>query len=75
VQATRAKDVSGVLACYTPDVLIYDLAPPLQSAGLETMQTDLEGGSPVGLVRLVLRCMRFASSSIARLLIAPVCRD
>jgi ketosteroid isomerase-like protein len=32
-KALRAKDVDGVMSHYTPDILSFDLAPPLQHAG------------------------------------------
>jgi hypothetical protein len=30
IKAVRAKDVSGLLAGYAPDVLVFDLVDPLQ---------------------------------------------
>ena len=35
------KDVAGLLADYTPDVLSFDLAPPLQQVGPNPMGTAL----------------------------------
>lgn len=35
VQAVRAKDINGVMANYAPDVLSFDVLPPLQYTGLE----------------------------------------
>lgn len=35
VRAIRAKDVEGVAAQYDPDVVMYNLAPPLQTRGLD----------------------------------------
>jgi uncharacterized protein (TIGR02246 family) len=32
-RALRAKDVEGVMAHYTPDIVTFDLAPPLQHTG------------------------------------------
>ena len=32
-KALRAKDVDGVMSHYTPDILTFDLAPPLQHVG------------------------------------------
>ena len=32
-KALRAKDVDGLMSHYTPDILAFDLAPPLQHAG------------------------------------------
>ena len=36
-QAIGAKDVEGAMACFAPDVLTFDLAPPLQHAGREVI--------------------------------------
>lgn len=35
VRAIRAKDVEAVAAQYDPDVVLYNLAPPLQTRGLD----------------------------------------
>lgn len=43
-KAIRAKDVDGVLSCYAPDVVQFDLAPPLVIAGAAAHdRTLLEG--------------------------------
>lgn len=34
------KDAQAILACYTPDALIYNLAPPLQGRGLDRGDTE-----------------------------------
>jgi ketosteroid isomerase-like protein len=34
--AVRAKDVEGVMSNYGPDILLFDLAPPLQYQGTNT---------------------------------------
>ena len=34
-RALRAKDVDGVMSHYTPDILTFDLAPPLQHVGAD----------------------------------------
>jgi ketosteroid isomerase-like protein len=34
-RALRAKDVDGVMSHYTPDILTFDLAPPLQHEGAD----------------------------------------
>jgi uncharacterized protein (TIGR02246 family) len=36
VEALHAKDVDRIMSVYAPDVLVFDLAPPLQHAGAET---------------------------------------
>jgi len=33
VKAIRAKDVNAVMSHYSPDILLFDLAPPLQYVG------------------------------------------
>jgi len=35
MKALRAKDVDGVMSHYTPDILTFDLAPPLQHVGAD----------------------------------------
>lgn len=34
------KDTDAILACYTPDALIYNLPPPLQGRGLDQGETE-----------------------------------
>src|SRR5215207_7193664 len=34
-KALHAKDVDAIMTCYAPDVLVFDLAPPLQHAGAD----------------------------------------
>ena len=41
-QAIGAKDLEGAMACFAPDVLTFDLAPPLQHAGREVIRQGLE---------------------------------
>lgn len=40
-KALRAKDIDGLMAVYTPDILVFDLAPPLQYAGKEAYRDNL----------------------------------
>jgi uncharacterized protein (TIGR02246 family) len=35
-RALHAKDVDRIMSVYAPEVLVFDLAPPLQQAGAET---------------------------------------
>jgi PhnB protein len=44
--ALRAKDVGGVLSHYTPDALSFDLAPPLQHAGVAALRKGFEWWFP-----------------------------
>jgi PhnB protein len=39
--ALRAKDVGGVLAQYSPDVVQFDMAPPLEYAGTDALKRSL----------------------------------
>ena len=41
--ALRAKDVDGVTSHYAPDVVQFDMAPPLKTAGGKPAQDKLEG--------------------------------
>lgn len=58
--AIRAKDVEGALACFAPDVLTFDLAPPLQHAGREVLRKGLEDWFPTwdGSIGLEIRDLR-----------------
>jgi uncharacterized protein (TIGR02246 family) len=46
MQALRAKDVNGVMSHYAPDVLVFDLAPPLQYKGADAYRENWEGWFP-----------------------------
>jgi ketosteroid isomerase-like protein len=41
-EALRAKDANGVIANYAPDILLFDLAPPLQYRGAEVYRKNLQ---------------------------------
>ncbi len=45
-KALRAKDVEGLMANYTPDVLFFDLAPPLQYKGADACRKNWEEWLP-----------------------------
>ena len=34
-KAVRAKDYSGILAHHAPDIVMFDVPPPLESTGIE----------------------------------------
>jgi len=36
VKAIRAKDINGVISVFAPEVVSFDLGPPLQHGGGET---------------------------------------
>jgi uncharacterized protein (TIGR02246 family) len=38
IKAVRAKDVSGLMASYAPDVLVFDLVNPLQYRGFDALR-------------------------------------
>jgi uncharacterized protein (TIGR02246 family) len=40
LQALRAKDLVGIMSCYAPDVLLFDLLPPLQYAGADAYRKN-----------------------------------
>ena len=39
-QAHYDKDANAIVECYAPDALIYNLAPPLSSKGMDREETD-----------------------------------
>ena len=41
-EALRAKDINGLMAHYTPDILVFDLAPPLQYVGIDAYRKNFE---------------------------------
>jgi ketosteroid isomerase-like protein len=42
----RAKDVEGVLSHYAPEIVSFDLAPPLQYAGMDSLRENLSAWFP-----------------------------
>ncbi|HSC34771.1 MAG TPA: SgcJ/EcaC family oxidoreductase [Thermodesulfobacteriota bacterium] len=42
VKAVRAKDIEGVMSCYVPDILLFDLAPPLEYRGVDAYRKNWE---------------------------------
>ena len=40
-RAVRAKDVNGVMSHYAPDIVSFDLAPPLQYRGADALRQSL----------------------------------
>lgn len=45
-KAVSAKDIEATMACFAPDVLTFDLAPPLQHTGRERIKKDMEEWFP-----------------------------
>jgi ketosteroid isomerase-like protein len=35
LRALRTKDLEGIMSCYAPDILVFDLLPPLRYAGAD----------------------------------------
>lgn len=59
-KAIGSKDLEGVVACYAPQTLMFDLAPPLQSEGVETIRKGLQEWFPTwdGAIRLEIHDLR-----------------
>jgi ketosteroid isomerase-like protein len=38
--ALRAKDLDGIMSCYAPDILLFDILPPLQSVGADAYRKN-----------------------------------
>ncbi|HKY08301.1 MAG TPA: SgcJ/EcaC family oxidoreductase [Candidatus Binatia bacterium] len=45
-EALRAKDVDGLMANYAPDMVLFDLAPPLQYKGADAYRKNWEQWLP-----------------------------
>jgi len=45
-KAIRAKDTEALMSHYTPDILVFDLAPPLQHAGTDAYRRNIEEWFP-----------------------------
>jgi ketosteroid isomerase-like protein len=46
-KAIRTKDPKAMMSHYTPDILVFDLAPPLQYAGIDAYRKNLEEWFPL----------------------------
>lgn len=44
VEALRAKDLDGIVSIYAPDLVAFDLVPPLHYVGAETYRTHWQEG-------------------------------
>lgn len=55
--AFEVRDLSGIMAIYSPDVLTYDAVPPLQFSGADAYRKDYETflGKFKGPVRVTIR--------------------
>lgn len=45
--AFRAKDVDRIMACYAPDIVAFDIVPPLQYKGADAYRHDWERTMPM----------------------------
>lgn len=43
-KAARDKDIDGLMACYAPDVVSFDMIPPLQYVGADAYRKDWQQG-------------------------------
>jgi uncharacterized protein (TIGR02246 family) len=41
-RAIRAKNIDALMSHYTPDILVFDLAPPLQYAGIAAYRKNFD---------------------------------
>ena len=63
-EAVRAKDVNGVMSHYAPDIVVFDLAPPLQYRGADQCRKNWEAWFPTfrGQIGYELRDLSIAAS-------------
>lgn len=47
IRAFRAKDVQGILACYAPNVVAFDMMPPLRHNGIQSWRKVWEQSIPM----------------------------
>jgi uncharacterized protein (TIGR02246 family) len=40
LKALRTKDLDGVMSCYLPDILLFDLLPPLRYSGADAYRKN-----------------------------------
>jgi len=63
-EALRSKDVDAVMSHYAPDVVAYDLAPPLQYRGADVYRKNWEAWFPTfqGPIGYEIRDLSIAAS-------------
>jgi uncharacterized protein (TIGR02246 family) len=63
VRAMHAKDVDQLMSLYTPDILVFDLAPPLQQQGAAAHRQNWEAWLPTfeGPVEVEVRDLRISA--------------
>jgi uncharacterized protein (TIGR02246 family) len=64
VKALRSKDVDAVMSHYAPDIVVFDLAPPLQYTGADAYRKNWEAWFPTfrGPIGYEVRDLRIAAS-------------
>jgi uncharacterized protein (TIGR02246 family) len=40
LKSLRAKDLDGIMSCYAPDILLFDILPPLQYVGTDAYRKN-----------------------------------
>ncbi|MGA6924392.1 MAG: SgcJ/EcaC family oxidoreductase [Desulfosarcina sp.] len=60
MKAVSAKNIDDLMACYAPDTLMFDIAPPLQSEGRELVKKSLTEWFPTweGPIRFEIHNLR-----------------
>jgi uncharacterized protein (TIGR02246 family) len=63
-QALRAKDINALMAHYAPDVVTFDLRPPLQVSGVDAYRKNFEAwfASMQGPIDYEIRDLRITMS-------------
>jgi uncharacterized protein (TIGR02246 family) len=64
-EAVRAKDVNGVMSHYAPDIVVFDLAPPLQYRGADAYRKNWEAWFPTfqGPIGYEIRDLKIAAGN------------
>jgi uncharacterized protein (TIGR02246 family) len=64
VQALRSKDVNGIMSHYAPDIVAFNLAPPLQYRGADVYRQNWEAWFPTfrGPIGYEIRDLSIAAS-------------
>jgi ketosteroid isomerase-like protein len=73
VDACRAKDIDRLMSLYSPDIVYYDVVPPLQFTGLDEVRRNFvrwfdEYDGPIGLETHGLNIAASADVAFAHML-------